>query len=579
MLQLVMFFYRSRENAFLFLTQGLLFSIFLSLGIVRFHTNDDYGFFFISNGQSYGYPSDQLLFVGRIIGYLVSFLESNFPWMNWYPSLMAASTLFAISIFFKVCLNLNRKVSANMYFWLSLIGFTFFGSLFLFRLQFTQTALLCAAAGTFLFLNRHSKFDSLVAFLLLALGISWRLEAGLLGTFLVFFVYFVVQGKSFFPVFLRKSPLVFLGLLVFAGCNVLLWNKFSFVLSNEERNYLNYDALRGQLHGTRYLESMNAGKFASTVGLSPNDWELFRNFYFANKEVFSLETLRLLVSNSNSNGLVEKFSNLSGFFKDVLIAQLPIIAYSILLSSTFFINTKVKQVLHFWICIFIPVFFIYCIARMPSRVLLPILFVSCFLFFILRQLNPQKIEMEDSLPIHSFKIEYAGKNKIVILKSSLTQIFLSLTILFVGGLILYDVSKQVFISNVVEGENLNSLRTYQSDKPIIAFPSFYSPIIHVSPFSNTKENLSIWSSIIPFGTTIGSPDFVQNLKDKGISQDLFGSILDGDAYLGVTSQSEVELVKVYLKEHYSFDVGFVAILKTNEDLFGRTFQILKIKTV
>jgi hypothetical protein len=158
------------------------------------------------------------------------------------------------------------------------------------------------------------------------------------------------------------------------------------------------------------------------------------------------------------------------------------------------------------------------------------------------------------------------------------HVFVSMSVLFAGCFILYDVSKQVYVSKIVEGKELDSIRTFQSDKPVISFSSFYSPLMNVSPFSNTRENLKIWSSIIPFGTTIGSPDFDQNLKNRGLSQDLFGSVLSGSAYLGVTNVSEKNLVTEYLREHYKVNVGFTQILKTKEDLFGRKFQILKIHT-
>jgi hypothetical protein len=550
------------RQLFLIFTPYVVFLGLIRFKLIRFQTNDDPGYFLISNGTTYGRPSSELLFPGRLVGILIANLETVAPEVNWYPVFMAFSILFALSLLtYGLMATHNFDILNNKVFFTFLI-LIFCACEFIYRMQFTQTAFFVAFIGAFLLIYSHQKkFASLACFALIVCGVSWRPEAGILGTGFAIFLHFI-SGIFFSQNHKRsRAPLIkVLSVAILSwAINFALWNKYAFWLNSSIRDYLTYDYFRGILHGSRYLNSPQSLIDAIELKMSANDWDLFKNFYTANSDVFSLEKIETLASNVHSITSIFSPYSLTFFFQGVIYPNM--VNIGVILSLGFVISQThlYKKHLFFWFLVFVSILPIYFLLGMPSRLFVPILVAAgVTMFFVnLRQLEERReILSRVNADVYTSMVNYV---------TGLILMFLSVIIVqreaqYVAGLQTSD-------------RELTSIREFVSDKPIVSFPSFYSPLVNLDPFSNPSQSLKIWPQVIPIGTSLRTPDSLAKIDALNISPDLFGSVLEDQVYLGVTSNYQSELVKKYLLQHYGVKVSFTAI----SGIDSSQFQILRIK--
>ena len=447
-----------------------VFSFMAIIPWIRFGTNDDYGFLLITNGMFYGEPSNQVHFVGRVLGYLTQALTHLLPLSNWYAILMAISIIVAITtLIWFMFLQMRKTESIRVTDYLVATGFLLFGSQFFLRMQFTQTAIVCTGVGAVVWLFSETKSKkSILGLLLCAIGITWRIEAGLLTLILVIIGYcYLNQSKFSYFLFKKILFLVTFSFLI-ALLNYALWSKFSPILDRDAIQYITYDSIRGQLHGTRYLESSSSMLDALRLGFSSNDWNLFRSFYYANPSVYTLEKLRLLASNVISGNF--NLSGLESFYDSVIIYFFPSIAYLILLCS---ISSprNLRRIFFFFSIFLVSVLAIHLAIRMPARLFLPLIYIISYLCIvnekplvtpkILKTMPPRaRVKLERNARV-ALKRDVAKKQLHLLPKISYLLIF-ALTL---GNQSVRDVK----LWEAISGHRLDSFRNLTSEKPIIAF--------------------------------------------------------------------------------------------------------------
>jgi hypothetical protein len=101
------------------------------------------------------------------------------------------------------------------------------------------------------------------------------------------------------------------------------------------------------------------------------------------------------------------------------------------------------------------------------------------------------------------------------------------------------------------GGKTEKVLKFETDKPIIAFSSFYSVLLKThSPTKPPAQSEDIWKNIITFGWTVRSPEGNNQVDQLDLSEDLITSIVLGDAYLATGDHvNELTMLNRYFKQH------------------------------
>lgn len=171
----------------LLLAISYLATTWLPLG---FGTNDDIVLKSLASGRYLGQPEYRLMYSTPIFGFLMRVLFRSFPNYDWYTFVMFLTQVTAMTA---IMTSLLKKQHKSLQLIIIAVGFVLFPK-FLFPMQFTGAAVLASMAGLTLILQQSERRPiqrRYVGFILLSLGISIRLEAGLL-----------VMGIFFIPLLL-----------------------------------------------------------------------------------------------------------------------------------------------------------------------------------------------------------------------------------------------------------------------------------------------------------------------------------------------------------------------------------------
>jgi hypothetical protein len=145
-------------------------------GAVRFDVGDDPAMEMLASGYVTGHPSEYLVFVNVLIGFVLKALYLGIPIVPWYPLLLLATVIFCLAGITRLLL---QEDIPDRFCWLSLFGIVF-GTYFLMHLQFTSTAYLLGLLGMFIFSQRTSRRSLVLAVILIVLGSLIRFDSFLL---------------------------------------------------------------------------------------------------------------------------------------------------------------------------------------------------------------------------------------------------------------------------------------------------------------------------------------------------------------------------------------------------------------
>lgn len=496
-----------------------LFCALIQVSIVgsKFGKNDDVGISQIANGGFSGKPSEHVVFVNALLGFVLKWLYTVTQTVQWYPVLIICSLVFSISVFFDILIRYfeeyNQFNRASVLFISLLITLPMFAYR-VFEINFTGTAYFCSTLGfaSWILSLKNSNSDHAIGPLVSCLlGFLWR-DHAFFSVIPIWFIVLLVCFRRSYQIKFSKNLALF-GMMLGFGKIV------DFISKNSSLNWKAFyelNSLRGMIHENTIIDSLikNQGMtFVSRISSIPEiNLDFFFNWFFS-YSVMGEESLRKITDiieiNSNFASLrigdtafIEARGSLLIFFALFLFALIikPTFRWKFFFASLFIIG------FHLLIISYLERF-----IRTPKYVIDGIQFsvtvAALILFF--SQLSV---------------LEYSRKNRNPYRVASFGALCL---LLILGSVRLFN-----DIANAYSDNRINQLKFESSAKrfgdqlrePAIAF---------VLPFE--ISDLSPWSSfrlsslpVVVLGWTMSSPLEQSRLAFMGVEDDLNYAILNGE---------------------------------------------------
>jgi len=536
----------------------------------------------VTSGVLFGAPSSELLFTSKPLSSLIAglyILNLNY---SWYTIILLASlSLFLFGYFMILDLllhisNLKQKVGAVL---LLIAPFLYFILIF-FELNFTQVAILSSGIGTLIALIHERVLGKTYGIILIALGIFWRDEAGLLSLGLVISLFLIYDSFRFSSFSIKSLILRLTPIFIVAASawflTFLNTHHNSPIITQEKKDYIyHFNALSKTLDyiPTSYWVK-NVSQSANSIGWSKNDFRLYiYEFYYANSEIYSSQNLLKLAEYSSPKSLIQFNIDVIKQLNTVLLSQHKILILFLLLTTviaTLIISPRrIKHLMISYTLLYIINFYILSLGRIPERVLLPLVYI--FIISIIMMLYFYTDTNKKDVTIKASKSKFVGVLSLVILLYILVLDSMNNSYIKVNNEFWWKEAGEKSL------QNFDNILNFVPDKPIIAFSSFYSTLMKTySPTRSPITTEPIWRNIILIGWTIKSPEMSHRLEELGINNDLFSSFLTSEAYLATSERDkEIKLVDRYLAEHSnSYVIWEVSPLVFN----GTGVEIIEVDT-
>lgn len=509
-----------------------------------YQINDDFFLYGISSGALYGFSSNELIFISSPLNYLFKFAFEINSRINWYfefylVNIFSAVVLIGIHVFNNF--QPNSILKGIIFLLINFTPILFLLKMF-YLIQFSQVAIISAGAGLIIFLKNKNLKIRFFSIFLITLGFSWRSEAAILSIGLVLLVYFgfqllnkdftVLRNKSFISICVLIGVIFAVKSINFLG--LAPWQTFEQI----EFKKLNYDIMRTYDFSPNSEVRKLQKKTALELGWSNNDYLLYGKTYFADEFIYSNKNLDLLANRAapayNLEYFYKSLKELIELIRSdhVFIAiGIPIFLFTIFCFTRFSI-AKTSFFYTFLFSFFI--FLVYLLGKLPDRIFWPSVFI--FLTSILIFFRPRKYEGEWTLKGFTMLLPIV----VFVLISSFAQY--------------KEIVDLQWWKSVKENKTMGFDRVleFKTDKPIIAFSSFYSPLIQsLNPRSNEVEQ--IFKDMVYLNWATRSTNFNQHLDNLKLERNLFTSIAEGKAYLATSDIEELQMVNQYLIEHHGVE--------------------------
>lgn len=294
-------------------------SIFINLVIVFlcvvfcdsvFETNDDYGMASITYGYISGYSNSHLIFSNILLGKGLTILMSLFPEIPWYGVSQYIVVLFSFGIITYVLLKRENKWCG---YFLTAIVLSFSAYEFYVKLQFTKTAGIASIAGILLLfytiqLHINYKRNIVIGIIMVIIGSWYRFEACLLSLLV-----FSTLGVIVIINNIKKKKLNIQEYILIFGVTIILIFVFKMLDSkvyerNQDwREFKEYNEKRANLLDYGFPDYVEFQEEYKELGISENDFNMFRSWTFADPEVFNTELMDKLISLKSSKEIDFKF--------------------------------------------------------------------------------------------------------------------------------------------------------------------------------------------------------------------------------------------------------------------------------
>lgn len=291
----------------------LLTAVMLALRLIAYTEVDDIMMMKMAESFSFNPHSEQLIFLGEVYGYILKFLYTLLPAVNWFSVLY----LVNLNISYISILKLISKRTENV----GIISFILSSQAFmLLDISFTVVAFIMCGAGMLWgieYVNCISKKNIghlLYSFFLLFSGFGMRRSS------VVYCIILVFLPLAIFAVKNKKNSIAAI-CLIFALC--IASNFIVGQLHSINRNSMPADSYYNEFNEYRSAASDAAAiKYADHAeyfeekGISKSDFRLYNLFIYADKEVYTNETVKNLALSRSTKDKYEK--NPIQLLKDVL---------------------------------------------------------------------------------------------------------------------------------------------------------------------------------------------------------------------------------------------------------------------
>lgn len=268
-----------------------------------YETNDDITLCNIVDG-SWGTYSPNLVYINRLLGYLLSGLYKTFGVISWYAVLHYAVLFFSFCAITNVVLH---KIDSLYKIAVLLIFLCVFGFETYLKIQFTKTAGVATAAGVLLLLEYisgefRSKIRVFFGYLLALAGFMYRTDQFLLTMLLLsgigVMILFDGKGRDWIKKIMRAFVL-FVPLLVLA-MGLYFWDRSGYT-SDEWRSYMEYNSVRGELYDFLFPDWNTFHNEYKELGIDAESYNFYRLWNHLDDDYFSVDTMKKLIAMREQN--------------------------------------------------------------------------------------------------------------------------------------------------------------------------------------------------------------------------------------------------------------------------------------
>jgi hypothetical protein len=548
-------------TSYLFVIAAFLPLLAILKNYLFFQNNDDIFIMGRASGMFYGEPSSELIYISPPLSSLMKFMYSISGEWSWYTLLLVLSQFLAIisylTLFTKIIAR-EKPLKASLLTLVVVAPIYIFFILF-FSLQFTQTSIIVAGAGILAFIFGDSQLKKNFGLFLIALGIFWRFDAPAIVIAYVIGIVFIVRIINIRRLeiysFLKMLSPVFIVVALSFSSYFFTFNDWAPWVDEEKKQYVELKNVFTQLYGFESTADsyQDLEKPAQEIGWSENDWSLYQSYYFADSKVFSIEKQSLIAEMRIQENYFSFAISVGKNLFDILKSYSLILIISILFSLLilFFVDkNKILLFVTIWSFTFLTYYLILFFGeRLPDRVFWPFAFLS------LITLSTVLILSRDS------NFRFSGINhyqKLLVFLTSSALIFF-----FYGSFKEHQarIFQEQWWKTAAQEKilNIDQIYNFQSDKPIMAFFSFYENFRKtIDPVKGPSYLPEIWDQMIMIGWENRTPEFNDRLRKNGLTEDIFQSIAFGDAYLATWTNPEdnfeAEKTSIFLREHKNIEI-------------------------
>ncbi|MCC8073658.1 MAG: hypothetical protein LIO62_05985 [Clostridiales bacterium] len=512
----------------------------------------------IANSFATNEHSEFLVFIHVGYGYILRFLYTLLPSINWYSIMYLVAFNICFITLFKIVADYESPIYA--------IGLVAFCQGFLYiNLTFTILAFLCVATGILWTIHKVKKVDKnsignlLYSFFLILMGFGFRRGYSILIVLLLLFV------PLYFFSIIRKRNSVISVLVVFCmipasfGILTATQNLYVSNVITEESYFTQFNEYRSAVTDSGQNDYEEHAEEYAALGLTENDIYLASRFMYADKNVFSAE---------NIEGIVEARDIGDSYNLNVLsVAKQMVTNKYVFAFACFallmFIICKGQRFEIFSIAFtaMVALLYLFVCQRPRGQVLYPIIVCT-----VLMLLYSAMIKFKGKALIKDWKKEKLNK---------LMCVVFSLALVFNVGLSYKDFNTN---GNSSRDSNFESIYEYIENNTEYLYLYCHGflhdaqmPSKKISLLTSEKSTLPLY--YISGDWIIYTPYWYDMLEQIGLEDYYecpFKAVLEENAVVvsKLELEEEMDAICTFLNEHYDMNVTYELIDVTNNDNVG-----------
>jgi hypothetical protein len=381
---------------------------------ISFETSDERVMNLIASGGYTGMPSERLIFMNLVIGYLLKFLYTYFPILNWYTWFLLSTLTFSFFAFQHVINVRNKDIKLKLLIHIVLLCVV---SPLLVKICFTKIAAFSIISGLIVIVyNSYSRSSIFIGYCLILLGVAIRMEVFFMLLLFIFPIYLYLIFQKKYIILLHPTVAFVFGVLLSA------FHYFNYRNQDDWKYYTSINYLRSRIttYDNPNFEYEKVKDRLVAANWTKTDYDFVSKFYFdLGITKFNPEALKTITSSSKVekdnlkiyyivNSLFKNFKKFIGFithnpFSIVVFCGMLILIY----------NRKWKiivQIVLFVVYCFLLIntFEIFFNGNYTKQRLLWVILYSTFGFIL----------------YHSIKILVAEKSKTVFMYLSISSLIL-----------------------------------------------------------------------------------------------------------------------------------------------------------
>ena len=531
-------------NACLFL---LFFAVFYS----RYGTTDDVEMQMILSGKAViNQPYAYLRYTHVFIGFILSFLYENIPSIPWYGSYLSLAHFMGMTaILYSILLLRPSIFSLSFYLLIFLVGET----LLLQELQFTSSSIVLCSGGLLLLYVEHSSVDkgrlgcTLVAILALIWGSMIRWESFQLSLILGIPLLVLASIES------QKWKTIWIGMLGITTSAFLI-HQSHYLIENQDPSWKNYNNFKQSLSAhnildyqkSQYLWNENtADDYFYKVGWEYEDFQLFKQWFFADTTVFGLQ----------------QFSAIQSSFEDCPTPVEDIEERS----WNFWIEQPLSDyVFHAFLVLAIALMCIK-VNRWTYTTLFAsatMVYLILYSLFLLKHL-PERVSFPMGFYLIALSAIVVAKNIAINRQTKFFSLVLLALLALSSTKSLIKQSSQTALQKQYWTAALDSLNA-TSDQLYIGGGDFYMQAI-LTPFHPTQDSLIDHFNMLDFGHLSNAPVHFKQLDYFGIDNIHTQAVRDSSIFLVHRFNAPIlQWYAHFLHRHYNMHIEYELLRKENK---------------